>query len=51
MESIFHSNKNKQLIVAPAFSTTFAVLYAAEIYGGWRAAKYYQPPQKNKANN
>ncbi len=43
--------KNKQLILAPAFSTTFAVLYAAEIYGGWRAAKYYQPPQKNKANN
>ena len=43
--------KNKQKILAPVFSVSFAVLYAAEIYGGWRAAKYYQSPQKNKAND
>ena len=37
-------------ILAPIFTTAFATLYIAEIYGSWRAAKYYQPHQKNKSN-
>jgi len=40
--------KSKRKILAPAFSAAFVVLYAAEIYGGWRAAKYYHPTQKKK---
>ena len=38
-------------ILAPIFVTAFATLYIAEIYGSWRAAKYYQPHKKNKSNN
>ena len=38
-------------ILAPIFTTAFATLYLAEIYGSWRAAKYYQAHQKNKSNN
>ena len=45
------SLKTNQKILAPIFTTAFATLYMAEIYGSWRAAKYYQPLQKNKSNN
>jgi len=43
--------KTNQKILAPIFTTAFATLYMAEIYGSWRAAKYYQPLKKNKSNN
>ena len=43
--------KTNQKILAPVFTTAFATLYLAEIYGSWRAAKYYQPLKKNKSNN
>ena len=36
--------KNKRKILGPFFLGSFTILYAAEIYGSWRAAKYYQPP-------
>ena len=39
---------NNRKILAPAFGATFIVLYVAEIYGGWRAAKYYQTAKKQK---
>ena len=45
------SLKTNQKILAPIFTTAFATLYMAEIYGSWRAAKYYQPLQKNKSSN
>ena len=36
--------KNKRKILGPFFLGSFTILYAAEIYGSWRATKYYQPP-------
>ena len=35
--------KNQRKILGPFFLGSFTILYAAEIYGSWRAAKYYQP--------
>ena len=40
--------KNQRKILGPLFLGSFTILYAAEIYGSWRAAKYYQPSEKNK---
>ena len=39
--------KNQRKILGPLFLGSFTILYASEIYGSWRAAKYYQP-KKNK---
>ena len=36
--------KNQRKILGPFFLGSFSILYAAEIYGSWRATKYYQPP-------
>ena len=36
--------KNQRKILGPFFLGSFTILYAAEIYGSWRATKYYQPP-------
>ena len=36
--------KNQRKILGPFFLSSFTILYAAEIYGSWRATKYYQPP-------
>ena len=43
--------KNQRKILGPVFLGTFTVLFAADIYGSWRAAKYYQPSKKNKTKN
>ena len=40
--------KNQRKILGPLFLGSFTILYAAEIYGSWRATKYYQPSEKNK---
>ena len=40
--------KNQRKILGPLLLGSFTILYAAEIYGSWRAAKYYQPSEKNK---
>ena len=37
-------NKNKTL--SPILSGVFIMFYIADIYGGWRSAKYYQEPIK-----
>jgi len=43
------ATKNNQKILAPIFTAAFTTLYIAEIYGSWRAAKYYQPLKKNQS--
>jgi len=40
--SAYYSLKNDRPIAGPLFGTTALVVYFGEIYGGWRAAKYYQ---------
>ena len=45
------SLKTNRKILSPIFITAFATLYMAEIYGSWRAAKYYQSIKKNKSSN
>ena len=35
--------KNKNKFIANVFGLSSIVLYASEIYGSWRAVKYYQP--------
>ena len=40
--------KNQRKILGPVFLGSFTILYAADIYGSWRAAKYYQPLKKYK---
>ena len=37
-------NNNKTL--SPILSSAFVMFYIADIYGGWRSAKYYQKPIK-----
>ena len=40
--SAYYSLKNDRPIVGPLFGATALIVYFGEIYGGWRAAKYYQ---------
>ena len=37
------ATKNKNKFVSSVFGLSSIVLYASEIYGSWRAVKYYQP--------
>ena len=38
--------KNKNKFISSVFGLSSIVLYASEIYGSWRAVKYYQPKNK-----
>ena len=40
------STKNKNKFISSIFGLSSIVLYASEIYGSWRAVKYYQPKNK-----
>ena len=40
------ATKNKNKFIANVFGLSSIVLYASEIYGSWRAVKYYQPKNK-----
>ena len=40
--SAYYSLKDDRPIAGPLFGTTALIVYFGEIYGGWRAAKYYQ---------
>ena len=40
--SAYYSLKNDRPIAGPLFGATALIVYFGEIYGGWRAAKYYQ---------
>ena len=44
------SLKDDRTIAGPLFLTLTAVVYFGEIYGSWRAAKYYQKVKITKAN-
>ena len=37
------ATKNKNKFISNVFGLSSIVLYASEIYGSWRAVKYYQP--------
>jgi len=37
------ATKNKNKFISSVFGLSSIVLYASEIYGSWRAVKYYQP--------
>ena len=37
------ATKNKNKFISSVFGLSSFVLYASEIYGSWRAVKYYQP--------
>ena len=37
------ATKNKNKFISSIFGLSSIVLYASEIYGSWRAVKYYQP--------
>ena len=43
MQAYFFATKNKNKFMANAFGLSSLFLYASEIYGSWRAVKYYQP--------
>ena len=38
-----YPEKNKNKFIASVFGLSSIVLYASEIYGSWRAVRYYQP--------
>ena len=38
----YYSLEDDRPIAGPLFGTTALIVYFGEIYGGWRAAKYYQ---------
>ena len=40
------ATKNKNKFISSVFGLSSIVLYASEIYGSWRAVKYYQPKNK-----
>tara|TARA_B110000003_G_scaffold109336_1_gene111940 strand:+ start:451 stop:1071 length:621 start_codon:yes stop_codon:yes gene_type:complete len=40
------ATKNKNKFISNVFGLSSIVLYASEIYGSWRAVKYYQPKNK-----
>ena len=40
--SAYYSLKNDRPIAGPLFGTMALIVYIGEIYGGWRATKYYQ---------
>ena len=40
--SAYHAIKNKRPISGPLFGIAAGFVYLGEVYGGWRAAKYYQ---------
>ena len=40
------ATKNKNKFISSVFGLSSFVLYASEIYGSWRAVKYYQPKNK-----
>ena len=40
------ATKNKNKFMSNIFGLSSIVLYASEIYGSWRAVKYYQPKNK-----
>ena len=40
------ATKNKNKFISSVFGLSSVVLYASEIYGSWRAVKYYQPKNK-----
>ena len=40
--SAIYTHKNKNLILGPFLVGFAGITYFGEIYGAWRAAKYYQ---------
>ncbi|MBA65946.1 MAG: hypothetical protein CMG55_09115 [Candidatus Marinimicrobia bacterium] len=46
--SAYYANKNKNPILGPFFLGIAGVTYFGEVYGGWRANKYYKKVKKNK---
>tara|TARA_B100001113_G_C21122550_1_gene628039 strand:+ start:6032 stop:6679 length:648 start_codon:yes stop_codon:yes gene_type:complete len=45
--STYYSIKNQKYIVSPLLGIITAYVYFGEIYGAWRAVKYYQKPSKS----
>ena len=43
LQGYFFAVKNKNNFMANTFGLSSLFLYASEIYGSWRAVKYYQP--------
>ena len=49
--SAYNAIKKERPIAGPIFGTAAGFVYLGEIYGGWRAAKYYQYSEKNIYEN
>ena len=45
--SAIYAHKNKNLILGPFLAGFAGITYFGEIYGAWRAAKYYQKLENN----
>ena len=45
--STYYSIKNQKYIISPLLGIITAYVYFGEIYGAWRAVKYYQKPSKS----
>ena len=43
LQAYSSATKNKNKFISNVFGLSSIVLYASEIYGSWRAVKYYQP--------
>ena len=45
--SAYNAIKNERPIAGPLFGIAAGFVYFGEVYGGWRAAKYYRYSEKN----
>ena len=45
--SAYLANENNRPILGPLFIGIWGITYLGEIYGSWRAAKYYQKIENN----
>ena len=49
--SAYNAIKNERPIAGPLFGIAAGFVYFGEVYGGWRAAKYYRYSEKNIEEN
>ena len=49
--SAYNALKNERPIAGPLFGIAAGFVYLGEVYGGWRAAKYYRYSEKNIEEN
>ena len=49
--SAYNALKNERTIAGPLFGIAAGFVYLGEVYGGWRAAKYYRYSEKNIDEN